>query len=165
MQTHKNKILCLMFLSLFCLTLDSCKISGNIFQSYSEVDFATPQKVQVLFDERIYDTTVVLNNSKLEVNFNDENDLLDGAYVCLSADSYRITYRDMVFAGEKTSLTSSFMPCIIYNFIFSFEDKIILNAYDKQRDCYYIKKSVNGYFVSLECYLKDGRNFYSMEIK
>lgn len=157
--------LCLIFLLLFCTVLNSCEIPGNILQSSSEVDFSTPQKVQISFNEHIYDTIIVFNASKLEINFINEKDLINCAYVCLTENKYKINYKDMVFDGERASLTNSFLPCLIYGFIFPFEDVILLDFYNKERECFYIKKNVNGYFVTLECYEADDKNIYSMEIK
>ncbi len=165
MKRLKFQSLCLIFLILFCTTLNSCKIPKNILQSTSEVDFSTSQRVQISFNEHIYDSCVVLKNSKLEINFIDEKDLLDGAYICLSEDSYKITYKDMVFNGSFSELTPAFLPCVIYNFLFSFEGKIILDSYDKERLCYYVKKNINGYFVTFECFENNGDKHYSMEIK
>ncbi len=165
MKGHKNKVLVSVFLILFCISLNSCKISKSILRGSSEVDFTTPQKLQVSFNDHIYDTTVVMNNTRLEINFSNEKDLLDGAYVCLTENSYKITYKDMVFNGDISELSDSFLPYIIYNFLLSFEEKILLDTYDKSRECYYIKKSVNGYFVTLESYESDSKKFYSMEIK
>ncbi len=165
MKGIKNKRLCLVFLLLFCLTFNSCKLSENILQSYSEVDFSTPQKVQISFNEHIYDTTIVLNTSKLEINFINEKDLISGAYICLTENKYKITYKDMAFEGERNSLTNSFLPCVVYSFLSSFGETIVLDNYDKERECYNIKKNINSYFVSLECYETDDNKFYSMEIK
>lgn len=137
----------------------------NILQSSSEVDFSTPQKVQISFNEQLYDTTIVLNNSKLEINFINEKNLIGGAYVSLTEKNYKITYKDMVFSGEKSQLATSFLPLVIYDFIFSFQEKILLDTYDKDRECFYLKKNVNGYFVTLECYEADDKKLYSMEIK
>lgn len=134
-------------------------------QSSSEVDFSTPQKVQISFNEHIYDTTIVFDKSKLEVNFSNKKDLLDGAYVCLTEKNYKITYMDMVFNGDISELTDSFLPCVIYSFILSMENQVLLDSYDKERECYFKKKNVNGYFVNLECYKSDENEFYSMEIK
>lgn len=157
--------LCLIFLFLCLFVFNSCKIAENIIQSSSEVDFSTPQKVQISFNEHIYDTTIVFDKSKLEVNFSNEKDLLDGAYVCLTEKNYKITYMDMVFNGDISELTDSFLPCVIYSFILSMENQVLLDSYDKERECYFIKKNVNGYFVNLECYKFDENEFYSMEIK
>lgn len=165
MKRNKKQSLCLIFLFFLCLFFNSCKIPENILQSTSEVDFSTPQKVQISFNEHIYDTTIVLNSPKLEVNFINEKDLLGGAYVLLTENNYKITYKDMVFNGEISELTDSFLPRVIYNFIFSFEDKIILDSYDKERGCYFVKKDINGYFVTFECYETADKKFYSMEIK
>ena len=68
--------LCLIFLLLLCVSFNSCKVSENILQSTSDVDFSKPQKVQVSFNEHIYDTTIVFNNSKLEVNFINDKDII-----------------------------------------------------------------------------------------
>lgn len=137
----------------------------NILQSTSDVDFSTPQKVQIYFNEQIYDTTLVLNNSKLEINFTNEKDLIGGAYVSLTENSYKITYKDMVFSGEKSELAPSFLPLIIYDFIFSFEEKILLDSYDKEKEWFYLKKNINDYFITLECYEANDKKLYSMEIK
>lgn len=137
----------------------------NILQSSPEVDFSTPQKVQISYNEQIYDTTIVLNDSKLEINFTNEKILIGGAYVSLTDKTYRITYKDMMFNGEISDLTTSFLPCIIYNFLFSFEEKILLDSYDKEKECYYLKKNVNGYFITFECYENEDENFYCIEIK
>lgn len=165
MKRVKKQSLCLIFLLLFCLSLNSCKLAENILQSTSEVDFSIPQKVQISFNEHIYDTTIVLNGSKLEINFVNEKDLINGAYVCLTEKGYKITYLDMLFEGEKASLTSSFLPCVVYSFLTSFDEKIILDNYDKVRQCYYIKRSIGGNFIILECYENDDNKYYSMEIK
>lgn len=137
----------------------------NILQRTSEVDFSTPQRVQIYYNEQIYDTTVALNNSKLEINFTDEKNLLGGAYASLTEKAYKITYMGMAFNGEKSELASSFLPLAVYDFITSFEGKILLDTYDKGRECFYIKKSVNEYFITLECYENEDKKFYSMEIK
>lgn len=137
----------------------------NILQSTSEVDFSTPQKVQISFDEHIYDATIVLNNSKFEMNLNNEKALLEGAYICLTENSYKITYKEMVFVGSISDLTQSFLPFIIYDFLLSFEESILLDSYDKDRECFYVKKDIKGYFVTLECYKHNENTIYSMEIK
>lgn len=165
MKKGKYQSLCLIFLFLFCIVLNSCKIPENILQSSSEVDFSTPQKVQISFNGHIYDTTIVLNKTKLEMNFINEKDLVNGAYVRLTEKDYKITYKDMIFEGLFSELTVSFLPCIIYNFILSFEESVLLDTYDKDRECFYVKKNVNGYFITLECYEKEDKKFYSMEIK
>ncbi len=165
MKRLKLQSLCLIFLFLFSTILNSCKIPENILQSSSEVDFSTPQNVQITFNEHVYDTTIVFNKSKLEVNFTNDKDLLSGAYVCLVDGVYKITYKDMAFNGNISELSHSSLPVIIYSFILSFEEKILLDAFDKSRECYYLKKNVNGYFVTLECYESDDNKFYSMEIK
>lgn len=150
---------------IFCIILNSCQISENIVQRTSEVDFSTPLKVQISFNEHIYNTTLVLKDCKFEMNFIDEKDLLDGAYVCLSEISYKITYKDMAFNGEKSDLTSSFLPCIIYSFFNSFNGEIVFDSYDKERESFFVKRNINGYFIVLECYEGDNSKFYSMEIK
>lgn len=137
----------------------------NILQSSSEVDFSTPEKVQISYNERIYDTTIVFTKPKLEMNFINEKELMNGAYVCLNDNEYKITYKDMVFEGEKSALTNSFLPCTVYSFLSSFEGVIVLDNYDNERQCYYIKKNVDGNFVVFECYINNESNFYSMEIK
>lgn len=134
-------------------------------QRTSEVDFSVVQKMQITYNECIYNTTLVLNESNLTIDFIDGENLLCGANVLLTENKYEINYMDMAFRGEKTQLVTAFLPCIIYNFIFSFEDKIILDSYDKERECFYLKKNVNGYFITLECYETDDNKLYSMEIK
>lgn len=165
MKRLKVQSLCLIFLFLFCTTLNSCKIPENVLQSSSEVDFSIPQNVQITFNEHVYDTILVFNKSKLEVNFTNDKDLLSGAYVCLVDGVYKITYKDMAFNGNISELSHSFLPEIIYSFILSFEEKILLDAFDKSQECYYLKKNVNGYFITLECYETEDNKFYSMEIK
>ena len=165
MKRLKVQSLCLIFLFLFCTTLKSCKIPESILQSSSEVDFSIPQNVQITFNEHVYDTIIVFNKSKLEVNFTNDKDLLSGAYVCLVDGVYKITYKDMAFNGNISELSHSFLPEIIYSFILSFEEKILLDAFDKSQECYYLKKNVNGYFITLECYETEDNKFYSMEIK
>ncbi len=165
MKRIKYKSLCLIFLLLFCLVLNSCQFPENILQSSSEVDFSTSKKIQVDFNEAVYNITAVFNNSKLEINFIDEKDLMDGAYVSLTEKSYKITYKDMVFHGERSSLTDSFLPCVFYSFLTSFETGVILDSYDKERSCYSTKKNINGYFITFECYETADNKFYSMEIK
>lgn len=165
MKKRNLQSLCLIFLLLFCFVLNSCKTPENIFQSYSEVDFSSPQKVQISFNENIFDAVIALNDSKLEINFINEKNLIGGAYVCLTENSYKITYKDMVFSGDKSQLTTSFFPVIIYDFIFSFEDNILLDTYNNEKECYYLNKNINGYFLTLECYKNNDKNFYSIEIK
>lgn len=157
--------LCLIFLLLFCLILNSCKIPENVLQSTSEVDFSVPVKIQISFNEHIYDTIVVLKNSNFEINFTNEKDLLDGAYICFSENKYRITYKDMVFKGELSELNNSFLPSLVYKFIISFEGKLLLDDYDDLRECYYKKENINGYFILFECYEREEEKFYSIEIK
>lgn len=154
-----------MFLVAFCLIASSCELPGNIIQGSSEVDFGAPQRVQITFNEHIYDTTIVLKDKRLEINFTNEKDLLNGAYICLTNSSYKITYKNMAFEGDIAELSSPFLPCVVKAFLHSFEGEIILNSYDKVRQCYYVKKNVNGYFVALECYEYNDNKFYSMEIK
>ena len=147
------------------MILYSCQISENILQRTSDVDFSTPLKVQISFNDHIYDATIVFKNAKFEMNFMDEKDLFDGAYICLSENSYKITYNGMVFNGKKCDLTSSFLPCIVYSFINSFEVNIVLDSYDKERESFFVKRNINGYFTVFECYETSGNKFYSMEIK
>lgn len=165
MKGNKNRSLISALLFLFCITLNSCQMSTDMLNGSSEVDFTTPQQLQISFRNHIYDTTVVMNNTRLEINFNNEKDLLDGAYICLTEKDYKITYKDMVFNGSASQLLQSFLPCIIYSFLISFEDIILLESYDEKRECYYVQKEINGYFLNLECYENNGNKFYSMEIK
>ncbi len=159
------KRLAVTFILLFCLSLSSCNITENVFQVPPEVDFSEPQKVQVSFNEHIYDTVVVFSGAKLEVNFCNEKDLVNGAYVSINKQSYKITYSDMVFEGETQTLTDSFLPYIIYEFFSSFENEIILDSYDKEKDCYSVNSNINSYFITLEAYEKNDNISYSMEIK
>ncbi len=165
MKKHRFKVFCIIFLVAFCLITSSCDLPENIIQGSSEVDFFAPQRVQITFNEHIYDTTIVLKEKRLEINLTNEKDLLDGACICLTNSSYKITYKDMIFKGDISELSPSFMPCVINDFIRSSEDVIILDSYDKVRRCYYTKKNVSGYFVTLECYEYNDDKFYSMEIK
>ena len=137
----------------------------NILQSSSEVDFLTPQNVQVSFNEQIYDITMVFNNSKLEINFTNKSNIIGGTNVCITKNDYKITYKDMVFNGEKSQLATSFLPVIIHDFLLSFEDCILLDSYDKDHECFFVKKNIDGYFLTLECYETDAGDFYSLEIK
>lgn len=165
MKKRKYKGFCIIFLVAFCLIASSCELPGNIIQGSSEVDFGAPQRVQITFNEHIYDTTIVLKDKRLEINLTNEKDLLNGAYICLTNSSYKITYKNMAFEGDIAELSSSFLPCVVKAFLHSFEGEIILDSYDKVRQCYYVKKNVNGYFVALECYEYNDNKFYSMEIK
>lgn len=165
MKRVKVQGLCLIFLLLFNFVLGSCQFTENILQSSSEVDFTVPKNIQVDFNEKVYNITAVFNDSKLEINFIDEKDLMAGAYVCLTENSYKITYKDMAFHGERASLTDSFLPCVFYSFLKSFDAGVILDNYDKEHNCYSVKKNINGYFITFECYETDDNKFYSMEIK
>lgn len=107
----------------------------------------------------------MFNDSKLEVKFTEENNLLSGACVVLTESNYKITYKDMTFKGEFSQLTDSFLPCVIYSFIRSFENGILLDSYDEERACYFVKRDSNGCFVILECYETDENKVYSIEIK
>ncbi len=165
MKKIKIQRLCLIFAFLFCINLNSCKVIGNVLQSPSDVDFSTPQRLQISFNKHIYDTTFVFNKPKFEIDFINKKDLINGACVSITENEYKITYKDMVFYGERALLTNSFLPCIIYSFLCSFEETIILDNYDKDRECHYVKRDVNGYFITLECYEKEDKKYYSMEIK
>ena len=165
MKKHKINGLISVILFLICISLSSCKISEGMLKGSSEVDFTTPQKLQISFNDHIYDTTVVMNDKRLEINFSNEKDLLSGAYVCLTENAFKMTYKDMAFGGSTSELLQTFLPCIIYSFLISYDDKIVMESYDEKRECYYLKKEVNGYFVNLECYENNGNEFYSMEIK
>ena len=165
MKNNKHRSLCLIFLLLLCVSFNSCKVSENILHSTSDVDFSEPKKVQISFNEHIYDATIVFNDSKLEINFINDKDIISGAYVCLTENNYKITYKDMSFKGEVSALSPSFLPCIIYKFIVSFDDSVLLDSYDKERNCYFVKSNINGYFILLECYEAEKERFYSIEIK
>lgn len=165
MRGIKLKILCLIALLFFCFTFNSCKISEDVLQSSAEVDFLIPKNVQIFFNDHIYNCVIDYDGSRLQLNFSDEKDLLDGAYACLTNESYKITYKDMVFSGDFSQLSKSFLPSIIYEFLSSFDKPILLDLYDKQKECYYLKKSINSFFITLECYERDEKSFYSIEIK
>ena len=165
MKRNKAQSLCLIFFLLAFMSFNSCKSSQNIFQRASEVDFSTPQKVQISFNGHIYDTSIALNNSKLEINFINEKDLINGAYICFKEENYKLTYKDMVFEGVISDLSPSFLPCVIYEFVYSFEDKILLDSYDEEKECYFLKKEINGRFITFECFENKENKFYSMEIK
>lgn len=159
------KWLALVVAFVLCITFSSCDISKDILQVYPEVDFSEPQNVQISFNEHIYDTVIVFRNSKLEVNFTNEKDLMSGAYVSLDSENYKITYNDMVFEGNTSSLSNTFLPRIIYSYISSFESSIKFDSFDKQNGCYYIKRNINNYFVVFEVYENNNKFSYSMEIK
>ena len=165
MKGYNCKKLCLIFLVLFCLFLNSCKSPENIIQRTSDVDFSSPKNMQVSYNEYIYNISLSLNEKTLLIEFIDGENLLCGANIQLTENNYQINYNDIIFCGDKSQLINSFLPCVIYDFIFSFEDKIILNSYDKEKACFFIKKEVNGFFVTLECYETENDKFYSMEIK
>ncbi|MGN1315589.1 MAG: hypothetical protein ACI4VW_00840 [Acutalibacteraceae bacterium] len=164
-----NKIrfqrLACVFVVLLCVTLSSCNVTKNSLQVSSEVDFSEPKTVQITFNEHIYNTTVVFKNGKLELNFSDEKDLIGGAYVSIDSTNYKITYNDMVFEGEKTNLSNSFLPSVIYSFLNSFDGLITLDSYNKDLNCFYISLNTEGSFIVFESYEKDGKQNYSMEIK
>ena len=90
---------------------------------------------------------------------------MDGAYVSINENEYKINYKDMVFEGATSDLTQSFLPCVLYSLLVSFEQPVVPDSFDKERGCYYIKKNINGRFVTLECYKKDETELYSIEIK
>lgn len=165
MRGVKLKILCLIVLMSFCFILNSCKISEDFLQSSAEVDFLTPQNVQISFNDHIYNCVVNYDGSRLKLIFSDEKDLLDGAYASITNDAYKITYKNMVFNGDFSQLSKSFLPCVLFDFLSSFDKPILLDSYDKQKECYYLKKSTNSFFVTLECYERDEKSFYSIEIK
>lgn len=165
MSSKRNKTLVFSFLLSFCLILSSCNITENVIGVSAEVDFSTPHNVQIYFNEKIYNTSIVFNKPKLEINFTDEKDLLGGAYVCLQNSSYKITYKDMIFEGDRGNLIDSFLPCIIYSFLASFENKIILDSFDKEKNCIYVKRNINDYFIVFECFETENGNYYSMKIK
>ena len=97
--------------------------------------------------------------------FDGNGHYISGLYSTITENSYKITYKDMVFSGEKSELAPSFLPLIIYDFIFSFEEKILLDSYDKKKECYYSEKNINGYFFTFECYENEDKKFYLMKIK
>ena len=165
MKEGKFKGFYVLFVLVFFIILSSCKAPDNILKSSSEVDFSTQKKVQILFNEHIYDTTIVFNNSKLEINFDNKKDLTNGACICVENSNYKITYKDMVFKGETDDLLDTFLPCILYDFLVSFGNEICFEEYDKDRECFYLKKNINGHFVLFECYETENSASYSIEIK
>lgn len=166
MKEIKYKRFCVVFFCVFCLALSSCKMPENILQISSEVDFSVPQNVQISYNEHVYDTTILYNNSKLEITFVNKKDLLNGAVVNLDIKNYKIIYNDMIFNGEKQTLSTSFLPNIILKFLSSFEEGVLLDSFDKERNCLFSKKLVNGYIIILEAYEKaDNETIFSMEIK
>jgi len=166
MKGIEIKSLCVLFLVSFCVLLNSCGITENIFQSTSEVDFTTPQNVQISFNERVYDTTIEFNDYGVEINFINEKSLFNGACVTVSSKGYKISYNDLDFEGEAGALSAASLPWIVYGFFSSFENIFILDSFDKERNCYYVKRNVNNHFVVLEAYEKENEaTIYSMEIK
>ncbi len=166
MKGIKLKGLCVIFFIMFCSILTSCEMSENILQSSSEVDFSAPQKVQISFNDRIYDTTIMHKDSETAINFINKNDLLNGACVRLDGQKYKIFYNEMIFQGDTSALSSSSLPCVIYAFFSSFDNVVVLDSHDKEKECYYVKKIVGEYFVVLEAYEKDDKTLiFSMEIK
>ncbi len=165
MKKINFKRLVLAFVFLFFVTLSSCDTVKNALQVAPEVDFSVPQNVQVTFNEHIYDTVIVFENSKLQVNFINEKDLMNGAYASLDSKNYKITYSDMVFEGSTSSLSNSFLPCIIYSFISLFDSSLNFDSYDEDKGCHYIKRNINNYFVVLEVYENGDKLNFSMEIK
>lgn len=166
MKGIKLKSLCILFLFVFCLVLSSCEIPENILQSSPDVDFSTPQKVQISFNEHIYDTTIVFKDSELDISFINHKDLLNGAHINISSQNYKISYNEMVLEGDTKTLTSSSLPIVVFSFLSSFENGIILDSFDKEGGFHYTKKSVNDCFIVLEAYEKeDNTLIYSMEIK
>lgn len=166
MKGIKYKSFCIVFLCAICLVLSSCKMPENILQISSEVDFSVSQNVQISFNEHIYDTTILYNNSKLEITFVNKKELLNGAVVSLDSEKYKIIYNDMTFNGETQTLSTSFLPNIILNFLSSFEEGVLLDSFDKERNCRYSKRTVNGYIVVMEAYEKEyNKTIYSLEIK
>ena len=157
--------LCVIFLLLYCFTLNSCKLTENIIQTTSEVDFSVPQKVQITYNEHIYDTTISFENLKLVVKFTNEKDLLNGACVSMDKAHYKIVYNGMVFEGASSDLNQAFLPSVIYSLFESFEEVVLFDSFDKDRECYYIKKNINGSFITFERYKTESSDIYSIEIK
>ena len=164
-----NKIglqcLAIAFVFLMCVTLSSCNGTNRHLQVASEVDFTEPKAVQITFNEHIYNTTVVFKNNKLELNFSDGKDLIGGAYVSVDSENYKITYNGMVFEGEKTALSDSFLPSVGYSFLDSFDGLITPDSYNRDLNCFYTSVNTEDFFIVLESYEKDGKPHYSMEIK
>ena len=121
--------------------------------------------MQVSYNEYIYNISLSLNEKTLLIEFIDGENLLCGANIQLTENNYQINYNDIIFCGDKSQLINSFLPCVIYDFIFSFEEKILLDSYDKEKECFYLKKNINDYFITLECYEAEDKKLYSMEIK
>lgn len=140
-------------------------MAENILQSYSEVNFSTPQRVQISFNNRVYDTALSFNKAKLAIELSEDNSLMSDGCVFLSENKYKITYKSMVFQGDRSALSDSFFPCIIYDYFKSYEGEIAFTGYDKERECYYTEKEINGYFITLEGYENNGSKAYSIEIK
>ena len=153
------------FVILFSLTLPSCNATKKSPQVSSEVDFSEPKVVQITFNEHIYNTTVVFNNGKLELKFSDEKNLIGGTYVSIDSTNYKITYNDMVFDGEKSTLSHSFLPSVIYSFLNSFNGKVTLDSYNRELECFYTSVNTEDSFIIIESYENDGKINYSMEIK
>lgn len=146
--------------------LSSCVLPQTSgIQGVTEVDFSSTRKVQITFNEHIYDISVVYCNGKLELNFINEKDLIGGAYVSISSDSYKITYSDMVFEGETDSLSESFLPKIVYSFISSSQGAVVLDSFDEDKNCSFVTRDIDGYFVTLEAYKTDDNLTFAFVIK
>ncbi len=150
---------------LFVLCLSACGKIPDALQFSSEVNFSEPEKVQISFNDHIYDTEVIFSDSELIMNFCGDNDLFKGACVSITEENYKITYSDMIFEGDTKSLMNSFLPCIVYKFFNSFESGIILDSYDKEKGCYRIDTNLDNFFVTLEAYENNDKISYSMNIK
>ncbi len=163
---NRGKILCVVVSVLvFCITLSSCEAKPGMLRASPEVQFSVPQNVQIYFNNQVYNTIIVFENNKLEMNFDDENSLLGGAYVSIDSVNYKITYKDMVFKGETNKLAQTFLPSIVYSFFESQVQAIPFESFDENKGCYYIESNINEYFVVLELYKSQESIVLSMEIK
>lgn len=139
---------------------------SNFSETHStlDVDLSQTVKLQVLYNEHIYNTKVSYDGQNMHMSFEDDDAPYNGTQVKINSQSYNISYMDMKFHGELKSLVTSFMPVIVYN---SFGGKSILHfeEYDVNSECYILSQNASGCFLEYSAYTKNNEIYLYLEIK
>ena len=108
--------------------------SCSVVNETSDVDFSENKKIQVSYNNLVFDAEIEFADETLVFKYLDVPDSVIS--VELNSESYKIAYKEMVFDGEAKSLPDVFLPKIIYVFFQSQGSVLSFSDFDKESNCY-----------------------------
>ncbi len=136
----------------------SCFLSPELSHKFSDVDFSKRKKIQITYNELIYNADIQFNGRELVFEYCGDAELICGTRVTVDSDTYNIYHSGMTFDGVSGDLPSVFLPTVIYNLFADKGSVIRLESFNEDKSCFYSSFSVNEHFITVELYEGEENN-------